>query len=85
MRTELEKTLDQLHHQLQDVSELDDDERERLRTTVQQIKASLDETEVSSYSLATGLQTATQSFSDAHPKLTENLGRVADMLSQMGI
>ena len=26
-----------------------------------------------------------QSFSDAHPKLTETLGRVADMLSQMGI
>jgi uncharacterized phage infection (PIP) family protein YhgE len=85
MRTELEKTLDQLHLQLQDVSELDEDEREQLRTTVAKIKSSLDEAEVNSHSLATGLQAATQSFSDAHPKLTENLGRVADMLSQMGI
>jgi septal ring factor EnvC (AmiA/AmiB activator) len=85
MRTELEKTLDQLHLQLQDVSELDDEQRDRLRAAVDQIKASLDESEVNSHSLATGLQAATQSFSDAHPKLAENLGRVADMLSQMGI
>ncbi|KAA1258975.1 hypothetical protein LF1_15000 [Rubripirellula obstinata] len=85
MRTELEKTLDQLHLQLQDVSELDEDEREQLRETIAKIKSSLDESEVNSHSLATGLQTATQSFSDTHPKLTENLGRVADMLSQMGI
>ena len=85
MRTELEKTLDQLRLQLQDVSELDSAERERLRAAVDEIKASLDESDVNSHSLAEGLQNATQSFSDAHPKLAENLGRVADMLSQMGI
>ncbi|MDA8744870.1 DUF4404 family protein [Rubripirellula amarantea] len=85
MRQELENALAQLHKHLQDVQELDVEERARLEAAVTEIQTSLDRSEVNSQSLAERLQEATEEFKASHPALTENLGRIADMLSQMGI
>lgn len=85
MRTELEATLEQLHQQLAQADSLDSVEREKLQSALEEIKQSLDQQEVSSHSLAKRLQEATEHAQDSYPSLTANLGRVADMLAQMGI
>ncbi|MCM2373003.1 DUF4404 family protein [Aporhodopirellula aestuarii] len=85
MRTQLEETLDQLRKQLADVESLDPEEREQLEEAVNEIKQSLDRSEVSSQSLAERLSEATAHFQESHPALTNSVGRIADMLAQMGI
>ena len=85
MRQELESALAQLHLHLQDVEELEPEERVRLEAAVAEIQTSLDRGEVNSQSLAERMQEATEQLKASHPALTENLGRIADMLSQMGI
>lgn len=85
MRTQLEETLEQLRQQLSEIDSLDSDERDRLQAAVTEIQESLDADEVSSQSLAERLSEATAHFSEAHPTLTNSVGRIADMLSQMGI
>ncbi|TWU63073.1 hypothetical protein V7x_48110 [Crateriforma conspicua] len=85
MRTELEKTLDDLHHQLESAATLDQDQRARLRQAVTEIRQSLDREDVSSQTLASRLREATEQFQVEHPSLTNSVGRVADILSQMGI
>lgn len=85
MRTQLEETLDQLRLQLASVEDLDAEERERLQAAVNEIQNSLDRTEVDSQSLAQRLSDATAHFQESHPALTNSVGRVADMLAQMGI
>ena len=67
------------------MDELDAADRERLRKSVDEIQASLDRHDVSSKSLADRLNEATDRFSESHPVLTQTVGRVADMLAQMGI
>lgn len=85
MRTQLEETLDQLRQQLAGIEELDVDEREELQAAVNEIQNSLDRAEVDSQSLANRLSDATAHFQEAHPSLTNSVGRIADMLAQMGI
>lgn len=85
MRTQLEETLDQLRGQLAGVEELDAQERERLQAAVNEIQQSLDRAEVNSQTLAERLSEATAQFQESHPSLTSSVGRVADMLAQMGI
>jgi len=85
MRTELDQTLEQLRTQLASVEELDAEERDRLQTAVNEIQNSLDRAEVNSQSLADRLSEATAQFQESHPSLTNSVGRVADMLAQMGI
>lgn len=85
MRNELEEALQQLHSALESVTNLDPEEAERLRRAVSEISSTLDEQDVDSASLAKRLSEQTESFQDSHPVLTETVGRVADMLSQMGI
>ncbi|MCC9645073.1 DUF4404 family protein [Rhodopirellula sp. JC740] len=85
MRTELEATISKLHEQLADVSELNAEERERLRAELDEIRDTLDQQEVNSASLAERWNQQVEHFRESHPVLTENAGRVADMLSQMGI
>lgn len=89
MRVQLEQTLNELHSHLADIKTLESDERERLQQAVEEIQQSLDQDDVSSLSLAErlaeGLDEATTQFSEAHPTIANSVGRIADMLSQMGI
>lgn len=85
MRQSLDETLKDLHEQLESVDDLDEDQIEMLHTALSEIKTTLDEKEVSSAGLAERLKEATQQFSGSHPVLTNTIGRVADLLSQMGI
>jgi hypothetical protein len=85
MRTQLEQTLNELHSQLAGIETLEPDERTRLQHAVEEIQKSLDQEDVSSLSLAERLSEAVTQFSDTHPTVANSVGRVADMLSQMGI
>ncbi len=85
MRNELEEALRQLHTALESIETLEPDEAERLRRAVTEISSTLDEQEVDSATLAKRLQEQTDAFQESHPVLTQTVGRIADMLSQMGI
>ena len=85
MRQNLDETLHDLHEQLENVQDLDESQIEMLRNAVAEIKATLDHQHVSSAGLAEQLEEATQKFSSSHPVLTNTIGRMADLLSQMGI
>jgi CII-binding regulator of phage lambda lysogenization HflD len=85
MREKLETTLAELHQQLVSAGDLEEQERLQLRQAAEEIQRTLDDTEVSSYSLAQRLQQATSHFEHTHPQLTNTIGRIADLLSQLGI
>ena len=85
MRNELEEALRQLHTALESIETLEPDEAERLRRAATEISSTLDEQEVDSATLAKRLQEQTDAFQESHPVLTQTVGRIADMLSQMGI
>lgn len=84
-RQELEETLRQLHEHLSETRDLDAEEVAKLRAAVDEIESTLDRSDVSSASLADRLREATRQFEESHPMLTGTVGRVADMLAQMGI
>jgi hypothetical protein len=87
-RQSLEQVLTELHTQLESVDDLAPEEAEKLRLAVSDIRRALDRSgEESEYE---GLITrqwdeATRSFSESHPLLASHLGRIADLLSQIGI
>ena len=85
MRPELEKTLAQLHQQLENIEDLNEADVQKLREVAQEIQSTLDRSDVSSATLAERLEEATRQFSQSHPALTNTVGRIADLLSQMGI
>ena len=85
MRERLEDTLQELHEQLAGAQDLDTEQRELLRSALAEIQDTLDDSNVSSSTLAQRLWEATQRFSETHPILTQTAGRIADLLSQMGI
>ena len=85
MRTELHEALRQLHSALESIDSLEPDEVARLRRAAEQISSTLDEGDVDSATLAKRLQEQTEAFQESHPVLTQTVGRIADMLSQMGI
>ena len=85
MRQSLEETLEDLHRQLEQTDDLDAEEIAALRKAVTEIQETLDRSDVSSSSLAQRLQESTQHFSQSHPVLTQTVGRIADLLAQMGI
>lgn len=85
MNDKLQETLADLHEQLQQIKELEPDERVRLEEAIAEIKQSLDQSDIQSSDLAERFHRSTEKFADAHPLLTRAAGQVADMLSQMGI
>ena len=85
MRQTLDEILVQLHEQLANVDDLDDEQVQQLRAAVAEIESTLDRTDVSSAGLAGRLEEATRQFSHSHPTLTTTVGRIADLLAQMGI
>jgi predicted nucleic acid-binding Zn-ribbon protein len=85
MRQTLEETLEDLHRQLSSAENLDQEQREKLRLAAEEIQQTLDDSSVSSFGLAQRLQQATAHFEHTHPRLTNTVGRIADLLAQMGI
>ena len=85
MRQTLDEILDELHSQLANADDLEETQRQKLREAAEEIQATLDDSSISSYGLAERLQKATAHFEHTHPRLTNTVGRIADLLAQMGI
>ena len=85
MRQTLDETLTELQDQLAHLKDLDQEQLEKLRAAAQQISDTLDHQDVSSATLAQRLQEATRQFEQSHPQLTTTVGRIADLLAQLGI
>lgn len=85
MRHTLDETLQDLHDQLTNVQDLDEEHMNMLRTALAEIQETLDQQDVDSAGIAARLKEATQHFSSSHPTLTNTIGRIADLLAQMGI
>ena len=83
-RQELTDALKVIHDQLSDADHLDQGDVERLRQTMNEIQAAL-EHQSEGESLSEKISSSARSFEESHPVLTKTLGRVADMLQQMGI
>jgi len=85
MQDSLQNTLQQLHEHLQQLEQVDAEEREQLELAIREIQDSLGRSEVDSSDLAKRFHQSTEKFSKNHPHLTQAAGQFADMLSQMGI
>jgi CII-binding regulator of phage lambda lysogenization HflD len=82
---ELTHALEVVHQQLSDSEHLDTEEVEKLRATMGEIQAVLDQQGDSEESLSERVSGSARRFEESHPVLTESLGRIADILQQMGI
>jgi predicted nucleic acid-binding Zn-ribbon protein len=87
MRQTLDETLQQLHDLLHNSHDLDQDQREKLRAMVDEIRQALNENsgEAESTGLGTRLVNAASQIEHSHPTITNTIGRIADLLAQMGI
>ncbi|MEZ6150278.1 MAG: DUF4404 family protein [Pirellulaceae bacterium] len=85
MRESLNETLRILHEQLASDRTLDAEQIALLRSAANEIEETLDNAEVNSLDLAQRMQANSLSFSESHPMLVQTIGRIADLLSQMGI
>jgi ElaB/YqjD/DUF883 family membrane-anchored ribosome-binding protein len=85
MRQTLEETLQQLHNQLSHADDLDQSQRDKLRQMVDEIRRTLDDADSDSMGLGTRLVHAASQFEHSHPTITNTIGRIADILAQMGI
>lgn len=85
MRESLNETLRNLREQLAEEQSLDAEQVVLLRRAADEIEQTLDRSDVDSRELAEQMRTESLSFADTHPMLVQTIGRVADLLSQMGI
>ncbi len=85
VRQQLDATIEHLREQLAQVDDMNSEEAEELREALEEISATLDEKDVNSATLAERLQGQAEAFQESHPVLTQTVGRLADMLAQMGI
>jgi methylaspartate ammonia-lyase len=83
----LRATVTELEHQLELLGPADAVSRQALQETVAQLRAALDESgvKVSQPTLMARLTESVEQFEVSHPTLTSVLGRLIDMLGQMGI
>lgn len=81
---ELTAALEVVHRELADAEHLDADEVENLRLTMAEIQSVLDQ-RGGGATLADQIAASARRFEASHPVLTENLGRIADLLQRMGI
>jgi outer membrane protein TolC len=86
---ELKTAIAQLHEQLADVERLDDDERERLRALVGELRDRLDsgpgESVESPQSAVEDLSGWARRFEQSHPDLSGAIGGVIDAIARLGI
>lgn len=85
MREPLNETLRTLREQLAAEQSLDAEQIALLRRAADEIEETLDRSDVNSGELAEQMRTDSLSFSETHPVLVQTIGRIADLLSQMGI
>ncbi len=85
MRESLNETLRNLREQLAVEQSLDAEQVVLLRRAAEEIEQTLDRSDVDSRELAEQMRNDSLSFADTHPMLVQTIGRVADLLSQMGI
>lgn len=87
----LRQTLDKLHAELESVAVVDPEVRALLEDAVQEIHDTLDEggddaePAAEEKSVAERLGEAARHFEDSHPTVSMTLGRIIDILGQMGI
>jgi len=81
---DLQEALDVVHRELLRAEHLDADELEKLKVTMGEIKQVLEERSDAEESLSDRVALSARRFEESHPVLTENLGRLADILQQMG-
>ena len=80
---ELVKALDVVHRELADSENLDAAEVEQLRSTMSEIQSVLDANQEPE-SLSERVGASAQRFETSHPKLTETLSNLVDILQRMG-
>ncbi len=81
---DLTKALEVVHRELSDTDQLDPDALERLRQTMNEIQEAIDANEHPA-SLSDRVRESAQRFEETHPKLTETLSNIVDILQRMGI
>jgi hypothetical protein len=81
---DLREALDVVHRELSRSEHLDAEEVQKLKATMREIKAVLGDSEVEATTLSERVAGSARRFEESHPILTENLGRLADILQQMG-
>ena len=81
---ELANALEVVHRELGDAEHLDPDEVEQLRRTMNEIQQALDASEPQS-SLSERVRDSAERFEQTHPKLTQTLSNLVDILQRMGI
>ena len=87
-RQNLNEVLADLHVQLESVHDLAPDQAAQLRAAAEEIRQALDrsgEADEPVGLLSKQWDDATKSFSESHPMLASTIGRIADLLSQIGI
>jgi len=84
---QLRETLDELHQQLSEAENLDADLAERLRGTLSEIQAKLEEKKLPSESTehTDPLTESLSNFRRSHPAFTDTITRLIDALGQVGI
>ena len=82
---DLTDALEVVHRQLAEAEHLDAEEVEKLRSTMSEIQSVLDQETDRGETLSDRVTSSARRFEESHPVLTETLGRVADILQQMGI
>ena len=83
-RQDLHEALEVVHRELSRSDHLDAKEVERLKATMDAIKSVLGDQAEGDESLSERVANSARRFEESHPVLTENLGRLADILQQMG-
>lgn len=82
---ELADALEVVHRELTESDHLDAEEVEKLRATMKEIQSVLDQQNGTADSLSDQITGSARRFEESHPVLTKTLGRIADILQQMGI
>ncbi len=82
---ELASALAAVQRELSNSDHLDSDDVDQLRTTMNEIQSALGQESDASEPLSRRVSNSARRFEQSHPVLTESLGRIADILQQMGI
>ena len=82
---DLEQALKIVQRELARADHLDAEEVTKLKATMEEIQTVLgDRASEEEDSLSERVASSARRFEESHPTLTENLGRIADILQQMG-
>jgi CII-binding regulator of phage lambda lysogenization HflD len=85
MEKALREDLEKLRSELREGPELDETTRELLAALAHEIEETIERSGDAEETLGDRLRAATERFEESHPSLTAVVGRLADMLSGVGI